>query len=167
MRYPKITIYTFVVNILLLTLMVPGGPIETRSFANIDPVIVIGFNVFLTLLTITSVVSVYFMCKKQRWAYQLTGVLGFAFMLVFILDLAKIFPVSFDPMGMPLFIFECVSLLFGAIVMWLSYKTIFVTEKAYWAGQTVIPAWAIFVMIGLLLLGICVVYFATHFALQI
>ena len=165
MNYPKITIFTLIVSIVLLALMVPGGPIETRSFAELIFVIAVGFNVFLTLLVITSIASIYFMFKKQKWAYQLAGILGFAYMLVFVLDLGGIFPVSLDPMETPLLILESISLILGALLMLLSYKTISTVEENYWLGTFRIPNSFFFLIILLLLIGAFVVYFATSAAL--
>jgi len=111
MNYQKITIYTLVLSLFTLAWMVPGGPVETRSFSNILPEIVMGFNIFLTSLMIVSIALVYFMYKKQKWAYQLTGVVGLAFALVFLLDLGGIFPVSLDPMQTLLFVMEVIGLI--------------------------------------------------------
>jgi hypothetical protein len=166
MNYPKITIGTLILLMFLLSLMVPGGPIETRSFANIDPAIVFGFNVFLTLLVIVSIVTVYFMFKKQRWAYQLGGILGFSYILVFILDLAKIFPVSPDPMGTSLLVLEWVSLMLGTILIGTSYKTLSATEAAFWSGRFKIPLLLIISLVLLMLVGVYIVYFATSSALN-
>lgn len=45
----------------LLALLIPGGPIETRTFPHIDLYILILFNLFLTLLGIASAITSYFM----------------------------------------------------------------------------------------------------------
>ena len=41
-----------------LSLLVPGGPIETRSFSHINPIILASFNTFLTTLSILSLLLV-------------------------------------------------------------------------------------------------------------
>ncbi len=165
MNYHKITIFTLIASVVFLALMVPGGPVETRSFANVNSIIVMGFNIFLTLLSIVSIVAIYFMFKRQKWAYQLTGVLGFAYMLVFVLDLGKIFPVSPNPMNMTLLVLEWISLILGGMLILFSYKTISTTEKNYWSGIFHIPISFIVIIILLLLLGGGIVYFATRSAL--
>jgi len=166
MNYPKFTAWLLVALMALLVPMVPGGPIETRSFATVNSFLVMGFNIFLTLLMITSITTTYFMFKKQKWAYQLVGILGLSFALVFILDLAEIFPVSPDPMETPLLVLEWISLLMGALLMFFSYKSLTVTGQSYWSGAFKLPRWLIISIALLLLLGIYVVYFATTSALS-
>ena len=165
MNFAKLTTLTLFINVLLLSLMVPGGPVETRSFINIDPAIVLGFNIILTLLVLLSVASIYFMFKKQRWAYQLTGVLGFVYALVFVLDLAHIFPVSSDPMELVLLLLEWISLGLGVALIGLSYKTLSNTHASYWSSSSRIPVYLLVLSVILLLFGACVVYFATNAAL--
>lgn len=165
-KLSKITIWVLASSMLLLSLMVPGGPVETRSFQHVDPAVVMGFNIFLTLLVIVSLVTAYFMHKKQKWAYQLCGILGFAYMLVFILDLAKIFPVSSDPMEMPLLVLEWVSLFLGATLMGLSYKTVMLQDDTFWAGKARIPIWGFITVLLFLLVGLFIISFATTSALS-
>lgn len=166
MNYQKITIYTLLLSLFTLAWMVPGGPVETRSFSNILPEIVMGFNIFLTSLMIVSIALVYFMYKKQKWAYQLTGVVGMAFALVFLLDLGGIFPVSLDPMQTLLFVMEVIGLILGVLLMWLSYKMIQVTHDSAWSGKFKIPKVWIIAGIMLLIFGVYIVYFATSSALR-
>ncbi|MBE9028722.1 hypothetical protein IQ266_02980 [filamentous cyanobacterium LEGE 11480] len=97
---------------LLLTVLVPGGPIETRSFAHINPLILGGFNTFLTTLSIVSLVLVYFVVQRYVWAFVAAAVCGMSYFLVYVLDLAHIFPVSPDMMPSALFVIE----LLGTIV---------------------------------------------------
>jgi len=166
MSYQKITIYVLVLSLFTLSWMVPGGPVETRSFSNILPEIVMGFNIFLTSLMIVSIALVYFMHKKQKWAYQLTTVVGLAFALVFILDLVGIFPISLDPMQRLLFVMEIIGLILGLLLMFLSYKTIQVTEESFWLEKSKIPKVWIIAGVTLLLFGVYIVYFATTAALR-
>lgn len=166
MNYPKITIITLIISILTLAWMVPGGPVETRSFSNILPEVVLGFNIFLTALIIVAISLVYFMYKKQKWAYQANGIVGFAFTLVFILDLGGIFPVSLEPMQTLLFVMEIIGFFLGILLMWLSYKTLQTTPKSFWINTFKIPRFWIRIGIMLLLLGVYVIYFATTSALS-
>ena len=96
----------------LLAVLVPGGPIETRSFSHIDPLILAGFNTFLTTLVIVSPMLVYFIVKNKPWAWVISALCGVSYFLVYALDLGKIFPVSPDPMPPTLYIIEVL----GAIV---------------------------------------------------
>ncbi len=166
-NYPKITRWTLLLSLILMSTMVPGGPVETRSFVNIESDIVLGFNIFLTLLMVASILILYFTFKKQRWAYQFTGIIGFTFASVFALDLARIFPVSLDPMSSTLFTLEWISLILGIVLMWLSYKAVIVTESSFWSVKRKLSMPFMLGVIFLLLLGIYVVYFATSAALTI
>ena len=67
----------------LLSILVPGGPIETRSFSHIDPLILGGFNPFLTSLAMISVFLIYFILKDLKvgvssfggiWSIVLSGI---------------------------------------------------------------------------------------------
>ena len=81
-----------------LSSLVPGGPIETRSFAHINPVTLGVFNTFLTTLTLGSLILVYFVLKSERWAMIGAALCGLSFFGVYVADLAVIFPVSPDAM---------------------------------------------------------------------
>ncbi|MEM1281190.1 MAG: hypothetical protein AAGG53_14495, partial [Cyanobacteria bacterium P01_H01_bin.152] len=86
------------VSAVALSSLVPGGPIETRSFAHIHPILLGSFNTFLTTLSILSLLLVYFVLQSQRWALGAAAVCGLSYFLVYGLDLAQVFPVSPDVM---------------------------------------------------------------------
>lgn len=89
-----------------LSVLVPGGPIETRDFSHISPLVLGSFNVFLTALSLTSFLLSYFVWRQQRWAFVASGLSGIAYGLVYVLDLARWFPVSPDAMPPALFAIE-------------------------------------------------------------
>lgn len=91
---------------IMLTSLVPGGPIETRDFSHINPLVLGSFNIFLTMLSLTSFLFLYFVWQRQRWAFVAAGINGIAFCLVYVLDLARWFPVSPDAMPPALFAIE-------------------------------------------------------------
>ncbi|MEM9089807.1 MAG: hypothetical protein AAGC93_13795 [Cyanobacteria bacterium P01_F01_bin.53] len=95
-----------------LTSLVPGGPIETRDFSHISPLVLGSFNIFLTTLSLTSFLLLYFVWKRQRWAFVASGIWGIGYFLVYVLDLARWFPVSPDAMPPALFAIE----VFGSIL---------------------------------------------------
>ena len=94
------------VSSLLLGVLVPGGPIETRSFSHIDPVVLGGFNTFLTTLSMTSLLLTYFVWNDRRWAYVASLASGVSYFGVYALDLARIFPISPDAMPEALLVIE-------------------------------------------------------------
>ena len=60
MNQQKKVAVLLVVSSFLLAILVPGGPIETRSFSHISPLILGSFNTFLTLLGMLSLPLAYF-----------------------------------------------------------------------------------------------------------
>jgi hypothetical protein len=87
-----------IISAVLLGVLIPGGPIETRSFSQISPAILLGFNTILTILGLGSVVLAYLALNRRKGAYMLSVFFGVANFLVYALDLLGIFPVSPDSM---------------------------------------------------------------------
>ncbi len=56
---------------IMLTSLVPGGPIETRDFSHISPLVLGSFNVFLTTLSITSFLGIGIVIFATRSAMGL------------------------------------------------------------------------------------------------
>lgn len=106
----------------LLGALVPGGSIETRNFSHINPFVLACFNIFLTLLAMISILVVYYLLQDVYWAYTVTTFCGVAYFLVYILDLAGIFPVSPNPMSQILFTVEVVGLNLSLPLIFLSIK---------------------------------------------
>jgi len=79
---------------LALGLLVPGGPIETRSFVHINPFTLGAFNTFLTTLGLGSLLLIYFVLRSERWVMFAAAVCGLSYLGVYGLDLAQVFPVS-------------------------------------------------------------------------
>ena len=108
---------TLVAAVLLLVVMVPGGQLETRSFAHLPTSVFWGFNVFLISLGLASFVVAGGAIVGATWAPIAALVLGVAYVLVFALDLAKIFPATPDEMGTPLLLLEVADLVVGGIIV--------------------------------------------------
>lgn len=107
-----------------LSTLVPGGPIETRSFAHIHPISLGIFNVFLTTLCLGSLLLVYFVLKSERWATIAAALCGFSYLGVYGLDLAQIFPVSPDGMPPALLAIEVIGTLVSFPLMALSIQAL-------------------------------------------
>ena len=90
----------------LLGTLIPGGPIETRNFSHIEPLILGTFNTFLTSLAIGSLLILYFVFKDMKWGFVASAICGASYFLIYVLDLGKIFPVSPDAMPQMLFTIE-------------------------------------------------------------
>ena len=113
-----------VLSAVLLGILVPGGPIETRSFSHISPLILGAFNTFLTVLGIGSLALAYFAVKGKRWAILAAAFCGISYFLVYALDLGMIFPVSPDKMPPALFAIEVAGLLVSFPLTFLSLRRV-------------------------------------------
>lgn len=106
----------------LLAILVPGGAIETRGFEHINPLALLTFNIFLTLLVMVSILNIYYLFRDEKWAYTVATFYGVAYFLVYILDLGQIFPVSTDPMSYTLFSIEVLGSVVSIPLIFLSIK---------------------------------------------
>jgi hypothetical protein len=152
-----------VLSAVLLGILVPGGPIETRDFSHISPVILGAFNTFLTGLGIGSFVFAYFVLKAKRWAFVASLVCGISYFLVYTLDLGKIFPVSPNEMPTALLVIEIVGTLVSLPLTYLSIRTI----QMPMAGIVVHEATAVtsnrrvLLLAAMFLAGIGIIIYAT------
>lgn len=168
-NYKKQTIIVSIISMLILSVMVPGGPVETRDLSYMDkmPIIPLLFNVFLTTLAIfTLFILPYFMYRKQKWAFTASILTGISYILVFALDLLNIFPSVPYPMPRLLFIFEIIGLVFGFILSFWAYKSIKTTKNNYWNTKSSIPKWIKLLLFVIFLFGVYVVFFSTNAVLN-
>ncbi|QDT12716.1 hypothetical protein [Planctomycetes bacterium K23_9] len=150
----------------LLASLVPGGPIETRGFSHIDPVILAAFNVFLTTLGITSVVAAFLVRRDSALAYWASVLIGWCYFLIYVLDLANVFPKSPDPMPPLLLAIEVIGTILSIPLMGLS---VFHAKLARGtaSGVTTSIGWRTVVALILLsIIGTGVVVFATLAAMR-
>ena len=97
-------------NVMLLSVLVPGGPIENRDFTHLKGVVFWGFNVFLITLGLLTFFTSYAVLAHAPYAKTLMMGVSIGYIAVYALDLAKIFPKSPTPMGKPLMTLEIVNL---------------------------------------------------------
>ncbi|KAI9134750.1 hypothetical protein [Acaryochloris sp. CCMEE 5410] len=113
----------------LLTSLVPGGLIETRSFAHINPIVLGSFNTFLTSLSLLSLLLIYFVWQRQRWAYAASAITGLSYFLVYVLDLGRLFPVSPDAMSSALFVIEVLGTIVSLPLMIVSVQGLWLSRE--------------------------------------
>jgi hypothetical protein len=161
-------IYSVPALLLLSTVLfwtlVPGGPIETRRFSHYPPIILGSFNTFLTLLGIGSLVVVYFCFSGSKWAFYLAGICGISYLLVYALDLGKVFPVSPDKMSQALFAIEVTGLILSIPLTLLSFISASMFEHA--AKDFHLSAFGIIILFLMVILGIGIVIFATKVTMK-
>ncbi|OIM97909.1 hypothetical protein BFR57_09270 [Idiomarina sp. MD25a] len=149
----------------LLGVLIPGGPIENRDFSHIPPLKLGAFNVFLTILGIASFALVYFSIEGSTFSFIVAAICGVSYFLVYALDLGKIFPVSPTRMPRALFWIEIVGLILSIPLTLLSLVYVFISKGSGHAtgvqSDTMIMA-----LIAIMALGIGVVIFATKAAMR-
>lgn len=154
-----------VLSAIILAIMVPGGPVETRSFSNISVVTLTLFNIFLTSLGIASLALSYFVNRRWRPAYSAAATCGLLYLLVYGLDLCNIFPVSLDRMPVLLFILEALGALISVPLVLLSWQL--ATSKGDECSDPIriVPIGRTILGVTLLI-AICIVVFATLSAMR-
>lgn len=107
-------------QVLLLIPMVPGKLIDTRDFSKLPRWQFNGFNVFLTSLTLVSLVTAGFASVGHSWTIIAAIILGILYFAVFFSDLFKIFPVVKDPLPTQLLVLEVISLASAGVLITLA-----------------------------------------------
>ncbi len=97
-------------NVTLLAILVPGGPIENRDFSALKGVVFWGFNVFLIALGLTSFYTIYAGLADNPTAILLTKSIAISYIIVYSMDLIGIFPKSPTKMSNTLMLFEIINL---------------------------------------------------------
>lgn len=122
MKHTKIVNSLLILSAINLTLMVPGGFIESRDFSHISSIILGVFNIFLTTLGMISLFLTYFIYKKQKWAVYTVFLSGLSYFIVYTIDLAEIFPKSPTEMPISLFILEILGTIMAIPIMYYSVQ---------------------------------------------
>ncbi len=172
MKNKNIVSALLLLSFVLLGVLVPGGSIETRSFAHINPVILGAFNTFLTSLGIVSILLVYFVLKDKKWAFIVSVICGISYFLVYALDLGGIFPVSPDSMPQALLIIELVGTIVSLPLMVFSILEAFKNVNngnEQVADSVAISKKLVFLIVFLVIvgIGIGIVVFATKSAMGV
>jgi hypothetical protein len=162
---------------LTLGLLVPGGPIETRSFSHLSPLTLGAFNTFLTTLVLGSLVLIYFVLRSERWAMGAATVCGLSYLGVYGLDLAVIFPVSPDAMPVALLAIEVWGFVLAFPLILLSIQAVqmlgqttvvkmtVANAPALGADFSLLPMLTMVIFLGLGLIGLGIITFATASAM--
>ena len=153
-----------VISALLLSSLIPGGPIENRDFSHIHPIILGAFNVFLTVLDMGSFVLAYFAWQRQRWALQAAFVAAIAFFAVYAVDLAQLFPRSPTPMSFALALIEVLGMSVAVPLMFSSRRALH--EASRLAGELRSSTIRYPLRMALLVIGVAVIWFATDAAMS-
>ncbi|QKF77764.1 hypothetical protein [Arcobacter defluvii] len=114
--------FFLIVLSVLLTILVPGGPIETRDFSHYSETILTLFNIFLTSLGLLSFVVAFLIVKKKKHSIILSTIIALLYIFIYLIDLFEIFPTSPMSMSSSLFFIEIFSTILGIILIFLCSK---------------------------------------------
>lgn len=98
-----------VINVTLLTILVPGGPIENRDFNGLRDIVFWGFNMFLITLGIASYTTSYLLLIANSYAIPMAQIISVLYFSVYIIDLVGIFPKSPTKMSKTLMLIEVIN----------------------------------------------------------
>lgn len=147
---------------LLLSSLIPGGPIENRDFSHINTGILLIFNIYLTLLGLGSFVLIPYVLRSGRYAGMLGVVSGVSYLLVYVVDLLGWFPKTPSEMSGPLFLVELIG-------MWVALPLLYFSNQLPGADSAVNDRstrnWAGIKWFLLGVGGLCIVMFATWSAM--
>ncbi len=104
--------------------LVPGGPIETRDFSQLDTTIFWGFNLLLIAMGLTGLTLSYGMRRGRTWSLKGSICLAWMYLTVFILDWTQVFPPSSDPMGLSLALVEIFGAMCCAYVLGFAHRSL-------------------------------------------
>ena len=163
-RYSIATL--LIMSAVMLGVLIPGGPVETRSFSQIPSVILVGFNSFLTTLGLGSLVLSYFVLNRHQGGYILSAFCGVACFVVYALDLLGIFPVSPDNMPHLLRMIEVTGVIISIPLVSFSIQSALKPDNAVHSGTGTqeLDSKRLIFLIALTAIGI--VIFATHAAMR-
>ena len=158
------TAFWLIVSVALLSSLIPGGPVENRDFSHIHPGILGGFNVFLTVLDLGSLVLAYFAFKQRPWALSLAFAAAVGFFGVYAIDLAQIFPRSPTPMSFALALIEVLGMTAAVPLMFAARRAF--SEASPRTGSQERSPIRYATIVALTFVGVAIVWFATDAAMS-
>ncbi|GAB5349952.1 hypothetical protein [Alteriqipengyuania sp. 357] len=138
-----------------LALMIPGGFVETRDFSAYPASVLAGFNIFLTVLGLGSLVLAWMTWRggvRRVWS----GLAAIGFAAVYLLDLFAIFPVTPVPMSSLL---ETLEWLGTALAILLGTAVLTAGGRNASGGQGAGLPLGLMIVMGIA--GVAIVIFAT------
>lgn len=108
--------------VLTFITLVPGGPVETRSFAHLGGPVFWGFNMFLILLGITALISAVGLLRDNAAGAVGGIVAGWGYIFVVLLDLGHVFPTTPDPIPLMLGLIEILDAILAGYVIILCHR---------------------------------------------
>jgi len=117
MNARRLTPVLLILAVLSMAPLIPGGPVENRSFDHIPVTVLIAFNAFITAVVLGSILLAVLARRGGRRVLAWVIADGLGYVAIFALDLLHIFPVSPTPMSPALTGFELAGLALGLAVI--------------------------------------------------
>jgi hypothetical protein len=114
--------FLLLVSGLLLSSLVPGGPIENRDFSHINAGILLTFNIYLTVLGLGSFVLIPHVLRAGRYAGMLGVLSGLSYLVVYAVDLLGWFPKTPTEMSIPLVLIEVIGMVLALPLVYVSNR---------------------------------------------
>ncbi|AMT98049.1 MULTISPECIES: hypothetical protein [Psychrobacter] len=97
---------TLTLSVLNLCFMILSVLTKTRVFPDYPPIVITLFTVFLITLVVLSIWQLFAGLDGQTMRGKILQLLAVEYFVVYVADIANIFPRSVEPMGQTLFIME-------------------------------------------------------------
>ena len=120
LKNTHLTALLLLVSGLLLSSLVPGGPIETRNFSHINAGVLLIFNIYLTVLGLGSFLLIPYVLRSGRYAGILAGLAGVSYLVVYGVDLLGWFPQTPSEMSNALLSIEVIGMVVALPLIYLS-----------------------------------------------
>lgn len=166
MKSIRATPALLILSLLVLAPMIPGGPVENRTFPDMPVAVATSYNILIVIVGLATIPLAILTRRASRlWAsFALVDALGFLGIYGF--DLAHVFPGG-PAMGAKLIVFESMGVLVAAALAVSAARDLSRPDAV--TGQTT-PVLSASMVLGLaavcLLVGGVAVYFGTVHALH-
>lgn len=143
----------------LLSSLVPGGPVETRDFSHIHAGILLGFNIYLTILGLGSFIWMVYVYRGVKYSGEISLIISASYLLVYGIDLLGIFPKSPSEMSKVLLGVEVTGMLIALLMICPS-----LTVRKL-GNNTEAPPISSHHLAVLLIIGLIIIAFSTYSAM--
>ncbi|MFW5703546.1 MAG: hypothetical protein ACOCXQ_01815 [Patescibacteria group bacterium] len=109
------------VQVVALSILVPGGPVENRDFSTLPSALFWGFNVFLISLGLGTLGAAYLIFTGMNGGLIAGIIVSALFAIVYVLDLLRIFPQSQTAMSPMLARIEVNNLILAIVTIVVSF----------------------------------------------
>lgn len=108
--------------VLTFITLVPGGPVETRSFTALSGAVFWGFNGFLILLGLGALICAIGLLRDSKAAAIGAIAVSWGYIFVVLLDLGHVFPTTPDPIPLLLGAIEILDAILAGYVIALCHR---------------------------------------------